>query len=305
VIAASVLIPTHDHGPTLEVAARSVLGQTVESLELLIVGDGVPDETRELVAALQREDERVRFFDCPKGPRHGEIHRHAALADARGEIVCYLSDDDLWLPNHVATMRDQLAGVDFTHTLALWVDEDGRLRPGITQDLARSEVRAAILKEGRAGVGLSCAAHTLAAYRRLPHGWRTTPAGIPTDVYMWQQFLAEGSCRASGGTRPTCLRFPSPRRPGWSMQERAAELESWWKQIQDPAWLAGFERQVFDVLVQDHARRRLKLRELKQEVEALSETVASIHGELEASRRASLLCIARDRLRRFLSRSAD
>src|SRR5262249_18307632 len=101
---ATVLIPTHDHGPTLLRAARSALAQSVEELELFIVGHGAPDVAREVVAELMAEDRRVRFFDNPKGPRHGEILRHAALAHARGRIVCYLSDDDLWLPDHLATM---------------------------------------------------------------------------------------------------------------------------------------------------------------------------------------------------------
>ena len=113
---ATVIIPTHDHGPMLLHSARSALAQTVEEIELFIVGDGVPEVTREIVSELKR-DERVRFFDHPKGPRHGEIYRHAALQEARGEIVCYLSDDDLCFPEHVACMRRLLSSADFAHAL--------------------------------------------------------------------------------------------------------------------------------------------------------------------------------------------
>ena len=60
-------------------------------------------------------DPRVRFFDLPKGERHGERNRHLALAEAAGRIVCYLSDDDLLLPRHVATMLELLEGADFAH----------------------------------------------------------------------------------------------------------------------------------------------------------------------------------------------
>ena len=91
---ATVLIPTYNHGSLLRYSVASALRQTVRDLEIFIVGDGVPDATREIVAELQH-DPRVRFFDNPKGPRHGELHRHAALRQASGEIVCYLSDDDL------------------------------------------------------------------------------------------------------------------------------------------------------------------------------------------------------------------
>ncbi|HYA08203.1 MAG TPA: glycosyltransferase, partial [Gaiellaceae bacterium] len=82
-LAATVLIPTHDHGPTLLRSVGSVLAQTVPELEVLVIGDGVPDVTRELMAKVTAGDERVRFFDHPKGPRHGELYRHAALQEAR------------------------------------------------------------------------------------------------------------------------------------------------------------------------------------------------------------------------------
>ena len=60
-IAATVIVPTHDHGPTLRFALASALAQTVEDIEVLVVGDGVPNVTHEIVGELSRRDERVRF----------------------------------------------------------------------------------------------------------------------------------------------------------------------------------------------------------------------------------------------------
>src|SRR2546430_8840166 len=37
--------------------------------------------------------------------RNGEIHRDGVLRQARGRIVCYQADDDLWLPGHFADME--------------------------------------------------------------------------------------------------------------------------------------------------------------------------------------------------------
>ncbi len=65
-IAATVVIPTYDHGPTLRYAVQSALAQTVADLEVLVVGDGVPDVTRELMAELTAADPRVRWFDNAK-----------------------------------------------------------------------------------------------------------------------------------------------------------------------------------------------------------------------------------------------
>jgi len=106
---ATVVIPTFDHGPTLLRSIPSALAQSVEEIEVLVVGDGAPDVTREIVAKLAASDERVRFFDNPKGPGNGEIHRHAALAEAAGRLVAYLADDDLWMPEHLEVLESLLA----------------------------------------------------------------------------------------------------------------------------------------------------------------------------------------------------
>lgn len=229
----------------------SALAQTVTDLEVFIVGDGVPEITRPVVAELTRQDARVRFFDNPKGPRHGEIHRHAALSEARGEVVCYLSDDDLWLPDHVETMCGLLADADFTHALPLKVEPDGTLGRW-TVDLSLPYFQELLLS-GENRIPLSCGAHTLDMYRRLPFGWRMTPAETFTDLYMWQQFLAQPESRARSGTRPTVLVFPSPKRQDWSLEERLAELEYWGGKIADPTWRERFKGDLLDHLVRDTA----------------------------------------------------
>ena len=76
----SVVMPSHDHGPTLRPAVRSALAQTHSQLELLIVGDGMPAAAADVARELEREHERVRLFEFEKGERHGEAHRHTVLS---------------------------------------------------------------------------------------------------------------------------------------------------------------------------------------------------------------------------------
>ena len=241
----TVLIPTHDHGRTIELAARSVLAQSVESLELFIIGDGVPDVTREVVDALRREDDRVRFFDNPKGPRHGELHRHAALAEARGRIVAYLSDDDLWFAEHLGVLAGLLEEADFAHTLTTNTGPDGAHAMSIL-DLSLARQRQALL-DGGTGPSLSTAGHTLEAYRRLPFGWRTTPAGTYTDVHMWRQFLAEPWCRARSGRTPTAIHLASSSRTDATDAERLDELRRWSRLLEDEGLRRGYVEELLDV----------------------------------------------------------
>jgi glycosyltransferase involved in cell wall biosynthesis len=123
---ATILVPTHRHGALLPYAVRSALDQHGASVEVFVVGDGVEDATRAAVAGLS-SDPRLRFFDFPKGERYGELHRHAALAEAAGRIVCYLEDDDLLLPDHVVLVDGLLDGADFAHSAPAWIEDTGDL----------------------------------------------------------------------------------------------------------------------------------------------------------------------------------
>ncbi len=222
---ATILIPTHDHARFLPIAVRSALAQRSAVVEVLVVGDGVGDDTREAVHRFSDEP-RVRFFDLPKGERHGERHRHTALQEARGEIVCYLSDDDVLFPGHVAEMRRLLADADFAHSTPVLVEPDGVLvyRPA---DLARPEYLA-LIREGRNNfIGLTGAAHTCRLYDRLPEGWRPAPRGTPTDIHMWQQVTAVPGFRGRTASRLTAISLPDPAWRTVDDETRSAFLEAW------------------------------------------------------------------------------
>lgn len=242
-IAATVIVPTHDHGPTLRYALGSALAQTVGGLEIIVIGDGVPDLTRELVAELMEADERIRFVDRPKGQRHGEAYRDEVLAQARGEIVCYLCDDDLWLPDHVELMRETLRDADFAAAQSMHVSATGELLCW-PFDLRRRAIRDE-MRSGRANyVPLSSAGHTLPFYRRLPEGWSPAPASSPTDLFMWRKIMSAPDLRAASTTRPTVLHFPSSHRRGWSSEARVRELEPWAARVANRSRRAQLDREM-------------------------------------------------------------
>ncbi|MGH3136522.1 MAG: glycosyltransferase family 2 protein [Gaiellaceae bacterium] len=266
---ATILIPTYRHAALLPYAMRSALAQEGVEVELFVVGDGVEDDSRAAVAPFL-SDSRVRFFDSPKGERHGERLRHDALQESSAPIVCYLSDDDLLLPEHVAEMRRLLEDADLAHDAPVNVSLDGSLRYNAF-DLGRPEF-VELLVQGRGGGGLTGVAHTRSAYERLPFGWRPAPRDIPTDIYMWQQFSRLPDFKGATGERLTTLVFPSPLRTEMSVAERAAELECWERRMVEP----GFSNEL-QGLVHAAARRateRLKLTamDLERELERVQGT---------------------------------
>lgn len=242
----SVLVPTHDHAELIVRAIASVEAQTVPVLEILVVGDGVPDRTRRLMAELSRKDPRVRFFDCAKGPRNGEIHRHVVMAEARGEVVLTLCDDDLWLPRHVETLAPLLVEADLAHVLPVEVYADQSVGAWHF-DLRRLSDRE-LMRRGVTGFGLASAGYRVDAYRRLPHGWRTTPAGIGTDLHMWNQFVEQRWCRVASSSAVSMLHFGAPQRRDWTPLRRCAELDTWLERIGRPSAHAELEAEVIAAL---------------------------------------------------------
>ena len=92
----SVVLPTHDRPTLLRTAVESVVAQRYGRWELLIVDDGETD-VDEVVSGFG--DPRIRLL---RGPRNGVgAARNMALAEARGDLVAYLDDDNrmqpLWL----------------------------------------------------------------------------------------------------------------------------------------------------------------------------------------------------------------
>jgi len=223
-IKATVLVPTHEHDGTLELAVASALSQTERDFEILIVGDGPTDGVRSAGERLALLDSRVKFISFPKGERHGEASRHEVLKNASGRIVCYLADDDLWLPDHLETMLTLVSGDFLAHTYPSYVAGNGSI--GLFKGSAKDMV------EGRNHVPLSAMGHTLTAYQALPIGWSPAPPNVYTDLNMWKKFLSSGF-QVVASPVPTVVHFPSPKRIGWSADMRHDELVKWTRLISE------------------------------------------------------------------------
>jgi len=292
---ASVLIPTHEHAATLPLAVASVQRQGIDDIEILIVGDGITDDLREVIGQLQAGDARIRFFDFPKGPRSGEIHRDIVLRQAQGRIVCYQSDDDLWLPGHLEAMETALDQADFVGAMQTNVGVDDRVR-GYFFDLERPEFSKPWLEWRQHGFGdwashgfgLAFAGHRLDAYLRLPEGWTTTPDGYSTDNSMWKKFVSQPWCKTKFLRWPVSLHFRAPDRLAWSPDQRAAELKRWTDIIVSPQGAARICRDILtdmtDRLLADGIRLNAALADSQSSQAAAIEELKRIQIELDSER---------------------
>lgn len=91
----STIIPTFNRVKLLAETVESVLSQTYDNLELIIVDNMSTDDTQGYVKGLK--DSRIKYF---RNPNNGiiAVNRNFGMNQAMGEFIAFLDSDDLWLP---------------------------------------------------------------------------------------------------------------------------------------------------------------------------------------------------------------
>lgn len=91
----SVVIPSYNRGHCLKKCLESVLNQTFQDIEVIVVDDASTDETNALIMALS--DPRIRYI-AHEVNRGGAAARNTGIKAAQGEFVAFLDSDDTWVP---------------------------------------------------------------------------------------------------------------------------------------------------------------------------------------------------------------
>jgi glycosyltransferase involved in cell wall biosynthesis len=118
----SVIVPTYNHGSFIGGAVQSVLEQTYDHVEVIIIDNYSTDNTSEVLARIN--DSRVKAFKLRKTENQGAIaaSRNYGVKQSSGEVLAFLDADDSWLPQKLTVqlphLRDNVACVsaDFIPT---------------------------------------------------------------------------------------------------------------------------------------------------------------------------------------------
>ena len=123
-----VVIPTYNRARYLRAAVESVLTQTYEHFELIVVDDGSTDDTRTYLASVH--DRRLRAVHLPYGGNPARA-RNAGLRFASGRLVAFLDSDDLWAPHKLSSQISamQASRCRWSYTSFAMIDEAGRPVP--------------------------------------------------------------------------------------------------------------------------------------------------------------------------------
>ena len=123
----SVIMAAYNAENTVASAIKSVLGQTYQNFELLIIDDGSSDLTAAIVKDFAVRDERIRLIANAQNSGVSASRKNG-LAAARGGWIAILDSDDLWRPDklekQIALQRK--TGADLLFTGSAFIDAQGR-----------------------------------------------------------------------------------------------------------------------------------------------------------------------------------
>lgn len=157
----SVILPVWNGEAFLKPAIESILGQTLASLELIVIDDGSTDGSAAIAEEFASGDDRVRVLRRPHEGLSAALN--AGIAAARGEYVARMDADDVSVPDRLQKQVAYLDAHPACVAAGAWievVDEAGRHLGLKTFVTTHDEISAALLR------GISPIAHPTVVARR-------------------------------------------------------------------------------------------------------------------------------------------
>lgn len=224
----SVVVATWNWSSALRLALASALAQTVEQIEVLVIGDACSDDSAAVVAGLG--DPRLRWHNRAENSGNQAAPNDDGLALARAPWVAYLGHDDLWHPRH---LEDLLAagaarGAGLVHSIAL---NYGPAESGV---VIASGVEPSGGHRGPPNLRPSAVAHRRELAREVG-GWgdpRATERPVDDDFFarLW-----ESGARFAGTNRVTAFKFPAGwRRDAYRVRDVSQQAELWARLRSEP-----------------------------------------------------------------------
>lgn len=127
----SVITPVYNTEKYIEETINSVLNQTYQKFECILVDDCSSDKSAEIIKKIAEKDSRVKYFKNEKNSG-AAVSRNRALKEAKGQYVAFLDADDIWLPNklkrELSLMKHKNAF--FVFGAIEMIDSEGRVIKG-------------------------------------------------------------------------------------------------------------------------------------------------------------------------------
>jgi glycosyltransferase involved in cell wall biosynthesis len=115
----SIIIPTYNRAHLIGETLESILEQTYENWECIIVDDGSTDNTDEIVQPFIKKDERFQYYKRPVDRKKGaNACRNYGFEICKGEYINWFDSDDLMLPEKIAIQVDEILNKNVNFSVA-------------------------------------------------------------------------------------------------------------------------------------------------------------------------------------------
>ena len=125
----SIIMPAYNAEKTLPQAVASVLEQTYQNFELIIIDDCSTDATVDLAQRFCQQDSRIRLLENGHN-RGASSTRHRGVDQAQGCWIAFLDSDDAWAPDKLEKQMALQAstGADLVFTGSAFMDSEGSVK---------------------------------------------------------------------------------------------------------------------------------------------------------------------------------
>ncbi len=123
----SVVVAAYNAASFIDRTLQSVLAQTYQNFEVLIVDDGSSDHTPQIVETYLKKDSRFRLLQQRNAGVAAARNRGIQLA--KGAFIAPLDADDIWFPEYLAALLDAMTSpkVGMAYAWSVFIDENDRL----------------------------------------------------------------------------------------------------------------------------------------------------------------------------------
>jgi len=121
----SIILPTYDRAKFLERSIDSVIAQSYNNWELLIVDDGSRDNSKEIIHSFVNKHSNIKYFYHSN--RGVALSMNVGIKKATGEFITFLGSDDKYLPNHLELRLEYFNShkeIDLAHSTAKLIGEE-------------------------------------------------------------------------------------------------------------------------------------------------------------------------------------
>ena len=142
----SIITPTYNCGKFIGETIESVQQQTYTDWEMIIVDDCSTDDTKNVVAKYQEQDERIKYH-CLTENSGAAVARTKAMDLAAGQYMAFLDSDDLWMPDKLEKQLEfmQKNNYAFTSTSYQHMTEDGKMMPKVLNAVPKTDYNRLLL----------------------------------------------------------------------------------------------------------------------------------------------------------------